>query len=96
MLYALLALAVFGLITSTVFAGIVLAAVPGYLRERRAAGVQLSVRPGFAPPLTLLKPLHGAEPNLEAHLDTFFQQNYPQYEILFCARTLQRPKAPLR
>jgi ceramide glucosyltransferase len=48
---------------------------------------QLSERPGFAPPMTLLKPLHGAEPNLEAHLDTFFQQNYPQYEILFCART---------
>jgi ceramide glucosyltransferase len=87
MLYALLALAVFGLITSTVFAGIVLAAVPGYLRDRRAALEQLSERPGFAPPLTLLKPLHGAEPNLEAHLDTFFQQNYPQYEILFCART---------
>jgi ceramide glucosyltransferase len=88
MLYALLALAVFGLITSTVFAGIVLAAVPGYLRERRAAGVQLSVRPGFAPPLTLLKPLHGAEPNLEDHLETFFQQDYPQYEILFCARSV--------
>jgi ceramide glucosyltransferase len=87
MLYALLALAVFGLFTSTVFAGIVLAAVPGYLRERRAAMEQLSERPGFAPPMTLLKPLHGAEPNLEAHLDTFFQQNYPQYEILFCART---------
>jgi ceramide glucosyltransferase len=87
MLYALLALAVFGLITSTVFAGIVLAAVPGYLRERRAALEQLSDRPGFTPPLTLLKPLHGAEPNLEAHLDTFFRQNYPQYEILFCART---------
>jgi ceramide glucosyltransferase len=86
MLYALLALAVFGLITSTVFAGIVLAAVQGYLRERRAALEQLSERPGFAPPLTLLKPLHGAEPNLEAHLDTFFQQDYPQYEILFCAR----------
>jgi ceramide glucosyltransferase len=87
MLYALLALAVFGLITSTVFAGIVLAAVSGYLRERRAALEQLSDRPGLTPPLTLLKPLHGSEPNLEAHLDTFFQQNYPQYEILFCART---------
>jgi MerR family transcriptional regulator, heat shock protein HspR len=35
MLYVLLGLAVFGLVTSTVFAGMVLAAVPGYLRERR-------------------------------------------------------------
>ena len=87
MLYALLALAGFGLITSSVFAGMVLWAVPGYLRERRAALAQLQARPGFTPPLTLLKPLHGAEPNLDAHLATFFEQDYPEYEILFCART---------
>lgn len=87
MLYALVSLAVFGLITSTVVAGMVLAAVPGYLRERRAALATLSGRPGFTPPLTLLKPLHGAEPNLEAHIETFFRQDYPLYEILFCART---------
>ncbi len=86
MFYVLFALAVFGLITSTVFAGMVLAAVPGYLRERRAALAQLQVRPGFTPPLTLLKPVHGAEPGLEAHLATFFEQDYPEFEILFCAR----------
>src|ERR1700739_4205443 len=85
-LYVLLGLAVFGLITSTVFAGLVLAAVPGYLRERRQALAQLQARPGFTPPLTLLKPLHGAEPGLDAHLATFFEQDYPEYEILFCAR----------
>jgi ceramide glucosyltransferase len=87
MLYLLLALAGFGLITSTVFAGMVLWAVPGYLRERRAALAQLQARPGFTPPLTLLKPLHGAEPDLDAHLASFFLQDYPEYEILFCART---------
>jgi len=86
MLYVLLALAVFGLVTSTVFAGMVLAAVPVYLRERRLALAQLQTRPGFTPPLTLLKPLHGSEPGLEAHLASFFEQNYPEYEILFCAR----------
>ena len=87
MLYALLALAVFGLITSTVFAGMVLAAVPRYLRERRAAENELVSRPGFTPPLTLLKPVHGAEPDLDTHLASFFEQDYPEYEILFCART---------
>lgn len=86
MLYALLALAAFGLVTSTVFTGMVLWAVPGYLRERRAALAKLDNPPGFTPPLTLLKPLHGAEPGLEANLATFFEQDYPQYEILFCAR----------
>jgi ceramide glucosyltransferase len=91
MLYVLLGLGVFGLVTSTVFAGMVLWAVPGYLRERRAALAQLQARPGFAPPLTLLKPLHGDEPGLEAHLATFFQQDYPGYEILFCARSPEDP-----
>jgi len=84
--YVLLALAIFGIFTSTVFAGMVLWAIPAYLRERRAAEAEMSARPGFTPPLTLLKPLHGAEPDLEPHLESFFTQDYPEYEILFCAR----------
>jgi len=88
MWYVLLAVAVFGLITSTLFAGMVLAAVPRYLRERRVAERELRKRPGFTPPLTLLKPLAGAEPDLEAHLASFFDQDYPDFEILFCARQL--------
>jgi len=87
MSYALLGLALFGLVTSTVFAGMVLAAVPGYLRERKAALAAQCARPGFTPPLSVLKPLRGAEPGLEAHLASFFLQDYPAYEILFCART---------
>jgi len=87
--YAFLALAVVGLVTSTGFAAIVLWAVPGYLRERRLALEQMRTRPGFTPPLTLLKPLHGADPGLEAYLETFFLQDYPQYEILFCARSAE-------
>lgn len=86
MLYALLALAAFGLVTSSIFTGMVLWAVPGYLRERRAAYDKLDAPPGFTPPLTLLKPLHGAEPHLEEHLATFFEQDYPKYEILCCTR----------
>jgi ceramide glucosyltransferase len=86
MLHVLLGLAVFGLLASTVVAGIVLAAVPGYLRERHAARRLVLARPGFTPPLTLLKPLHGAEPGLEEYLASFFEQDYPEYEILFCAR----------
>jgi ceramide glucosyltransferase len=87
LLHVFLGLALFGLITSTVFAGMALAAVLAYLRQRRAALMQLAERPGFTPPLTLLKPLHGDEPGLAANLATFFEQDYPEYEILFCART---------
>ena len=84
MSYAFLGLAIFGLITSSVFAAMVLRAVPGYLREGKAARAAES---DFTPPLTLLKPVHGAEPNLDVHLASFFEQDYPRYEILFCART---------
>jgi ceramide glucosyltransferase len=84
--YLLLAIAVFGLITSSVFTGMTLAAVPRFLRERRNAELKLRKRPRFTPPLTLLKPLAGAEPDLEAHLASFFEQDYPTFEILFCAR----------
>lgn len=89
MLFVLLVIAGFGLITSTVFAGMVLAAVPRFLRERREAEARVAERPGFTPPLTLLKPLHGADPGLEAYLTSFFEQDYPQFEIIFCARTLE-------
>jgi ceramide glucosyltransferase len=84
--YVLLALAVFGLITSTVFAGIVLWAVPGYLRERGTAIAELASGRDFTPPLSLFKPLHGADPGLEVYLESFFTQDYPAYEILFCSR----------
>jgi ceramide glucosyltransferase len=85
-----LGLGVFGLITSTVFTGMVLVAVAGYRREVLTARAALSGPgdgSGYTPPLSLLKPVHGAEPDLEAHLASFFEQDYPVYEILFCARS---------
>ncbi|HMG86324.1 MAG TPA: glycosyltransferase [Terracidiphilus sp.] len=91
MLYVLLAISVFGLITSSVFTGMVLVAVARYLRERRTAESELRQHPGFTPPLTLLKPLAGAEPDLEAHLASFFEQDYLKFEILFCAREANDP-----
>ena len=89
MLYLLLGVAVFGLITSSVFTGMVLAALPSFLRERRAALEKLARGAAFTPPVSLLKPLHGADPGLEAYLEGFFTQDYPEYEILFCARAAE-------
>ena len=80
MIRILLGLSVLGLLTSTAFSILVLAAIPRFVRRRR------KVHPVFDEPVSLFKPLHGDEPNLEAHLETFFQQNYPEYEILFGAR----------
>jgi ceramide glucosyltransferase len=73
-----------GLITSTIYAALAGLAALRFAarRRRRSAGA-------FCPPVSLLKPLHGYEPHLEAHLETFFQQNYPRYELLFCVRNAQ-------
>lgn len=90
MLIILLALGILGLVTSTVFTGMVAAGVLRFLRERRRAE---RARPAvFAPPVSLFKPLHGSERNLAANIATFFEQDYPgEYEILFCARRLDDP-----
>jgi ceramide glucosyltransferase len=38
------------------------------------------------PPVTILKPLCGAEPGLYAHLRSFCQLDYPEYQIVFGVR----------
>ena len=39
--------------------------------------------PSHRPPVTILKPLHGDEPLLEAALTTLFGQDYPKWQIVF-------------
>jgi ceramide glucosyltransferase len=46
---------------------------------------------GFTPPVTLLKPLCGLEPGLLENLESFFRQDYPEFEIIFGARTGDDP-----
>ena len=81
-LLLLLILAIFGLLTSSLFTILVFAGILRFRSRHESPSLQRNSLPA----VSLLKPLHGAEPNLEAHLETFFQQNYPAYEILFGAR----------
>src|SRR6185503_21005109 len=37
-------------------------------------------------PISILKPLAGLDLDLESNLRTFFEQNYPRFEILFAVR----------
>src|SRR5579871_4673764 len=81
----LLGIALFGTLTSTIFLGLVVVASMRFKRVARARGAQPA--PSEWPPVSLLKPLHGAEPGLEEYLESFFALEYPAFEILFCART---------
>lgn len=55
-------------------------AVRDWLRQRPPAA-------GSAEPVSILKPLHGLDDGLEENLRTFFEQDYPAFEILFAARS---------
>jgi ceramide glucosyltransferase len=80
----LLLLSIIGIITSTMYALLVATGAVRLAQRRRAMLLGT-----FAPPVSLLKPLHGLEPDLESHLQSFFEQDYPEFEIIFCARTDQ-------
>lgn len=76
-----LAIAVIGTCSSTVFLLLALRAV----RKFQAQGSAERARRNAAvfPPISVLKPLHGLEPRLKENLESFYQQDYPAYEILF-------------
>jgi len=98
----LLALGLFGLVTSTVFLVLVLLGAARFRKSAREEDLALGGTPGFLPPVTLFKPLHGAEAGLESNLRSFFEQDYfdhvaaaglptmigevSRVEFLFCAR----------
>jgi ceramide glucosyltransferase len=59
-----------------------------------AAHRYLSVRPPLlrsAEPISILKPLAGLDLGLESNLRTFFEQDYPAFEILFAVRDAGDP-----
>jgi len=45
------------------------------------------------PPISILKPLAGLDLELEANLQTFFEQEYPEFELLFAVRDADDPAA---
>src|SRR5215472_1363628 len=59
-----------------------------------AARRYLSVRPPTlksVEPISILKPLSGLDLDLESNLRTFFEQDYPAFEILFAVRDERDP-----
>lgn len=73
-----------GTVTSAIYCGLVVTAATRF-GQRRARSIAEAAE--FVPAVSLLKPLHGAEPGLERNLESFFRQSYPgTFEILFCAR----------
>jgi ceramide glucosyltransferase len=89
-LYLALGLAVIGTLSSVVFLGL---AVVGVVRFHAEARKQLLSVPEDAqlPPVSILKPVHGLEAQLKENIESFFLQEYPNYEILFAADEADDP-----
>jgi len=72
-----------GTATSSIYClMVVVAALRFGLRKRR----EDSAAADFLPPVSVFKPMHGTEPGMERNLVSFFEQDYPEFELLFCAR----------
>jgi ceramide glucosyltransferase len=80
----LLALAPFGFYLTAI-----LAAVRWFQRERAR-----TLR-DFAPPVSLLKPVRGADESTYENFESFCKVDYPAFEILFCVNELSDPAVPL-
>lgn len=51
--------------------------------------------PDWTPPVTVYKPLKGIDEGLEGNLRSFFELDYPTYQLLFCVADADDPAIPL-
>ena len=76
---------------SAAYSLIALFAVIRFLQQRRKAAQAAD----STPPVSLLKPLYGLDPELRSNLESFCRQDYPAYEILFSVREKSDPAVPV-
>lgn len=88
--YVLLVIALVGTLSSTVYLGLVLAAVVKFRLDARRV-LDPPVSEANLPEVSVIKPVHGLEPRLRENIESFFRQDYPHYEILFGADTEDDP-----
>lgn len=74
-----------------VFLAALLAPVWFYVVASTWAAVRFARRPAEncdnRPPVSVLKPLHGAEPGLSENLRSFVEQDYPELQVVFGVRS---------
>lgn len=83
----LLLVAIVGLTACTGFLILILISAARFRRTRKGQEKLVDLYP----PVTLLKPLCGLETRLETNLESFFQQDYPTFQIVFGTRTENDP-----
>jgi ceramide glucosyltransferase len=62
-----------------------------HLRRRQRGDPQA----GFAPPVTIIKPLAGVDEGLRENLESFYRLDYPEYEIVYSFADRGDPAYPI-
>src|SRR5713101_7592651 len=87
-------IAVLGAFSSVNYYALCLWSAAGFLRERKAASE--GARPTqFVPPVSILKPLKGTDPEMYESFRSQCLQDYPEYEIIFGVSDPRDPAAEL-
>ena len=74
--------------------GLILVAVLKFRADSRKLH-SLPVADAKLSPVSMIKPVHGLEPQLRENIESFFRQDYPQFEILFGADTADDAALPV-
>jgi ceramide glucosyltransferase len=82
--YSALAIALLGLVSSTIFLALALLGAVKFRCDTHQQDLAAEAAETL-PPVSVLKPVHGREPRLKENIESFFRQDYQQYEILFAA-----------
>src|SRR5580698_9313266 len=80
--------AILGCISSCIYYVLCLWSAASFLHEQKAEG---SVRPASLPPVSILKPLKGTDPEIYESFRSHCLQDYPEYEIIFGVHNTNDP-----